>query len=630
MNAKISRLFVTAGILFSGLVYAQQPTVEWIRTYHGPSNGGGISKVICDNDGNIIVTGKNAGSGSALDIATIKYNSAGDTLWVRRYGNGAECSVDGIVADASDNIYITGFTVIGGQPKSITVKYDPAGNIIWQKLYDSTPDNRSIGIGFDQQGFIYVAGSANKNGTDWGVEVVKYNPANGDTIWTARYDQTSNSIDIPYAMTVDQSGNVYVTGYSQAAGIQAMLVKFNSSGQLQWETLYSIPSVAGDIQGRAVKVDNDGNVYVAGHCYSGQTTFVDFLILKCNADGDTVWVNGYSSSASIDEANDIAVDNDGNIYVTGRTFAGGGGSNNYDYLTLKLSQSGTVLWHSTYDGPAVHTEDEARAIRLDGNGDCIVTGGSSIGPLYYSGEFATVMYDADGNEVWALRNSSGDFGAYDMAIDNNNNIYLGGGETGGFCTIKINSGIIPIELVSFNIKSENDRVMLNWLTATEINNKGFEIERRSDKWEMIGFVSGFGTTTESHSYTFTDTDPNTGRNTYRLRQVDFDGSFVYSNELEIDVNLPAQYFLDQNFPNPFNPNTTINFSLPVEARVTVKIFNALGEEINRLTDNNYSAGFHSINFNADALASGLYIYSIDAVGIDNTTYRSVKKMMVLK
>ncbi len=88
--------------------------------------------------------------------------------------------------------------------------------------------------------------------------------------------------------------------------------------------------------------------------------------------------------------------------------------------------------------------------------------------------------------------------------------------------------------------------------------------------------------------------------------------------------------LDQNFPNPFNPNTTLSFSLPVDAKVTIKIFNALGQEINTVADNNLTAGFHSINFNADALASGLYLYSIEAVGVDKTTYRSVKKMMLLK
>jgi hypothetical protein len=612
--------------------FAQEPTVEWSRTYHGPSSGGGISKIITDNNSNIIVTGKNAGSGVALDIVTIKYNSFGDSLWARRYGNGGESSVDGIAADASDNIYVTGFTIVAGHPKSITIKYDHAGNLVWEKLYDSTPDNRSIGAGIDQQGFIYIAGSANKNGLDWGVEVVKYNPSSGDTIWTARYDQTSNSVDIPCAMTVDASGNVYVTGYSQASGlIKAMLVKFNSDGDFQWATLYNIPLVTGEIQGKAINVDNNGNVYVAGHCYNGSSTFVDFLVMKCSSNGDTSWVKKYSCSSSTDEAKDIAVDNEENVYVTGRTYVGGGGSNNYDYLTIKLSSDGNVLWHSTYDGPAGYTQDEARAIVLDEYGNSFVTGGSSVSPLYYSGDFATVMYDENGNEIWTVRNSSGDFGAYDITLDDYNNIYLGGGQAASFCTIKINNGTVPIELTSFTAQQKDNDVILSWATATETNNIGFEVERYSESWEKIGFVPGFGTTTEKHDYLYSDTKIKDGKYYYRLKQIDFNGSYEYSIEVEVEIQFTQNEFeLFQNYPNPFNPSTKIFFSLAADSKVNLKVFDILGQEVTTLYNNDLSAGVHNVTFSAGDLNSGVYFCRLEAMGVDGSNFVDVKQMILTK
>ncbi|MBK9097410.1 MAG: SBBP repeat-containing protein [bacterium] len=615
-------------LVLAAQTFAQQPTVEWTKTYHGPSSGGGITKIIADNNGNIIVTGKNAGSGVALDIVTIKYNTFGDSLWLKRYGNGGESSVDGIAVDAYDNIYVTGFTVVAGQPKSITIKYSPSGNIIWEKLYDSTPDNRSIGVGIDLQGFVYIACSANKNGLDWGVEVVKYDPSSGDTIWTARYDQTSSSVEIPYAMTVDESGNVYVTGYSQASGlIKAMIVKFNSDGDYQWATLYNIPSVTGEIHGKAIKVDSYGNVYATGHCYSGASTFVDFLVMKCYSNGDTAWVKRYSNSFSTDEAKDIAVDNEGNVYVTGRTYVGGGGSNNYDYLTIKLSSDGTVLWHSTYDGPAGYTQDEARALVLDEFGNSFITGGSSVSPLYYSGDFATVMYDENGNDIWTVRNPSGDFGAYDIALDDYNNIYLGGGQTASFCTIKVNTGTVPVELSSFIAHQKDKNVILSWTTATETNNTGFEVERFSSTWEKIGFVPGFGTTTEKKQYAFTDTELKDGKYYNRLRQIDYDGSYEYSNELEVEILFtPNEFELFQNYPNPFNPCTIIEFSLPEDVgSVKLLIYNSLGEKVAELVNTSLTAGKYSYQWNASDVATGMYIYELRT-----EKFVSVKKMILIK
>jgi len=138
----------------------------------------------------------------------------------------------------------------------------------------------------------------------------------------------------------------------------------------------------------------------------------------------------------------------------------------------------------------------------------------------------------------------------------------------------------PVELVSFSGELNKNRALLNWTTATETNNSGFEILRytqNDNEWNTIGFVPGFGTTTEPKSYSFIDENVTTGTYKYRLKQIDFDGSFTYSNEIEVEVDFtPKEFVLYQNYPNPFNPKTVISYQLPVNGNVTLKVYDILG------------------------------------------------------
>ena len=177
---------------------------------------------------------------------------------------------------------------------------------------------------------------------------------------------------------------------------------------------------------------------------------------------------------------------------------------------------------------------------------------------------------------------------------------------------------LAVELTSFGATVSGSSVVLNWLTATEINNRGFEIERKSPNtnWENIGFVDGVGNSTSTMSYSYVDANITGTSYKYRLKQIDYDGSFEYSKEVEIDLNV-KDFNLYQNFPNPFNPSTKIKFSVPQEGLVTVKIYNMLGQEIVTLFADNASAGVHTLNWNGkDAngidVSSGSYIYKMTA------------------
>ncbi|MBK6913958.1 MAG: T9SS type A sorting domain-containing protein [Ignavibacteriales bacterium] len=185
---------------------------------------------------------------------------------------------------------------------------------------------------------------------------------------------------------------------------------------------------------------------------------------------------------------------------------------------------------------------------------------------------------------------------------------------------------VPVELASFTATTDNQVVNLNWSTATELNNSGFEIQKvnQNSIWIPIGFINGNGTTTNKNDYNFIDQNPLAGINKYRLKQIDFDGSFEYSVEVEVEI-VPQKYILNQNYPNPFNPETKINFSISKEEFVKVRVFNSLGEEVEVLFSGQLNAGSHTLSFNGENYASGLYILKLTAGSFSQTIKMNLMK-----
>jgi hypothetical protein len=192
--------------------------------------------------------------------------------------------------------------------------------------------------------------------------------------------------------------------------------------------------------------------------------------------------------------------------------------------------------------------------------------------------------------------------------------------------------IIPVELTSFIGNVVGGNVVLSWSTATETNNSGFQVERSNNNEDFVqaGFVPGFGTTTESKSYTFADNSSLSGTHYYKLKQIDYDGSFTYSEVVEVNLGLPSEFALQQNYPNPFNPSTKITFTIAANALVTLKVFDVLGQEVMTLINQDLTAGVHTYDFDEAGFNSGVYFYRIEANGIDGTNFTNVKKMILLK
>ena len=195
--------------------------------------------------------------------------------------------------------------------------------------------------------------------------------------------------------------------------------------------------------------------------------------------------------------------------------------------------------------------------------------------------------------------------------------------------------LIPVELTSFTSSVAENDVTLNWQTATETNNQGFEVQRKqvfspqssvgNGEWDVLSFITGNGTTTEPQSYSFYDKKLEAGKYQYKLKQIDFDGTFEYSNIVEVEIAAPLEFSLEQNYPNPFNPSTIINYQLPKAGNVTLKVYDVLGKEVATLVNEEKPAGNYEVEFDASNLASGVYYYQLRA-----GEFLFSKKMLLLK
>ncbi|MHB8338741.1 MAG: T9SS type A sorting domain-containing protein [Ignavibacteriaceae bacterium] len=231
--------------------------------------------------------------------------------------------------------------------------------------------------------------------------------------------------------------------------------------------------------------------------------------------------------------------------------------------------------------------------------------------------FNTINHLGSSNLAWQTANSN--WAIFDA---NNSTIWTKGTFT------NLNTSPLPVELTTFTADIDNNHVELNWQTATEINNYGFEIQRakKSDSliWENIGFVAGSGTSNSQKSYSFEDNNPLQNNFIYRLKQIDINGDYKYSKEIEINLT-PKDYVLFQNYPNPFNPSTTIKFSVPNKSFVNIKVYDITGREVARLFDGEKEAGTYLITFNASKLSSGIYFYKISS-----KSFVQIRKMLLLK
>ncbi len=528
-------------VLFFTNSYSQV-TQEWVARYNGPSNDTDYPKsLFVDGAGNVYVGGGTTISGNGVDYIILKYDSAGVFQMSITYngsGNG-EDEIKSIYVDTFGNIYATG---------------------------------SSMGAG---SGLDYVT--------------IKYNPS-GDSVWVKRYNGPGNDEDVARSIAVDDTGNVYVTGYSNGVdGEDFATVKYSPDGIQQWVARYNSYSVFSD-EAFELVIDNRGFIYVTGR--GGHPD--DFLTIKYNASGDTLWKAWYNSPQnSADLAYSLAVDKNGNVYVTGASVGPGV---NYDYTTVKYDSSGILQWASRYNGSG-NGDDFSYDIAVDTNGNSYVIGYSRVNPGLY--DYVTIKYAPNGDSLW-VRNydgpaNSADYG-YAIALDNDFNVYVAGyskgsGSLDDYATVKYDSSGNQKWVMRYNGPQSNAVDEARWMI---VDNEGnVYVTGRS-------FVGNYDIATVKYSQSIV-------------------GIQNISNEIPKDFNLY------QNHPNPFNPSTKLKYSVPQITQVTIKVFDVLGSEITTLVNEEKQTGTYEITWYAESLQSGVYFYRLQAGSFVET-----KKMVLMK
>ncbi len=536
---KILLLSVICNLTFV-TAFSQVSTV-WEKRYNGTGNGyDEATSLFVDGAGNVFVAGASTGSGSGKDFTVVKYNSDGLTGWIARY-NGP--------GNAVDDAYL--------------VKVDNSGNV-------------------------YVSGASTGTGSGLDYCVVKYNSA-GTQQWAARYNGPGNAIDEVYSLQVDNSGNVYITGYSNggSSGDDICTIKYNSSGVQVWIVRYN-GSANNDDYGNSIAIDNSGNAYVTG-AVTRTGSDLDYITIKYNgSNGSQIWAsfyNGPGNSADFPSSN--AIDAVGNIYVTGYSYGSGA---NPDYCTIKYNNAGAQQWVQRYNGP--DGWDEAWNVILDNQANVYVTGNSSgIGT---GDDYCTIKYNSNGAQQWIARytgpDSSNDYCNW-VAPDANGNVYVTG---------IVGDGVgNPRNMVTIGYNSLG---VQQWVMT--YNGTGNE------------FDSGNALAVDNMGNVYVTGGSDNANNTdfYTIKYSSTIGIQPISSEI------PNKFSLEQNYPNPFNPTTKIKFYIPLSRGVSegrgvftlLNIYDISGKLIKTLVNENLNAGIYEINFNASGLSSGTYFYRLTA------------------
>jgi uncharacterized delta-60 repeat protein len=383
---------------YTVMKYGSDGKKFWTSIYNSPGAGVNVARSLAvDPSGNVYVTGQSQGVSTGNDYTTIKYDSKGIQLWVARY-NGPDNGDDAATSLAIDNtgVYVTGSSQGTNSGKDfLTIKYDLDGNKLWEARYNSPEngDDFAQTLVIDNSGNVYVTGTGNgtqgaEGGSSYLPQVtnpsgakgyyttIKYD-RNGQQLWVSQYKATGYLDDIPHAIKVDSSGNVYVTGESMNSdtGYDYATIKYNTDGRQQWAVRYE-----GNMKGAdgafAMTLDNSGNILVTGYStglVNGMNVW-EYATIKYDTGGNLVWVARYSGPRGDNIPYSITTDSDENVYVTGVS-----GFIKYDntayenYATVKYNKNGNQLWSARYSD-SNESNNIAEALALDASGNVYVTG----------------------------------------------------------------------------------------------------------------------------------------------------------------------------------------------------------------------------------------------------------------
>lgn len=525
--------------------------------------------------------------------------------WDSTY-TGSGAAQDSAIALALDNtgsfLYVTGWSISGTYANIVTIKYNAVtGNRIWTSIYDFAGfHDRPTAIAVNQTtgevyvtGYSYVSLPSNRD-----FVTIKYNAATGDTLWTRRYNGPVNGGDESYAIGIDNSGNIFVTGNSDQGGAMADIVtiKYTPAGA-QTVNLLALPNFQ---KPNALKINSSGDVFVAGVSRTNGNLSVndDYITIKYNNSLAVQWSKVYNGTANNqDDATGVVTDGSGNAYVTGFSYWTG---QFYNYVTIKYNSNGDSVNAASYNGP-LSQSDYATSIGIDGTGNIYVTG-YSVGAVTPSvvNDYATLQYNSSLQQQWVNRYNgagNGDDRATSLAVDVGNNVYVTGysldsSSVYDFLTIKYTSAGSPLCTLSQNTASN----MNAYATAIVVDAL------------QVFYVTGGANV------------PGSGLDFLTIRN----SRFPIGVE-PISSEIPNKFELYQNYPNPFNPATKIRFDLPSASIVKLAVYDVSGKELSIMAEEFLRPGEYSFQWDASGYSSGIYFCRLTA---DN--FSQTRKMVLIK
>jgi len=526
----------------------------------------------------------------ALTVSPQIYERDVAEEWVRRYDyQNAPDYGSSIAVDDSGNVYVTGTSSINPVgPEYATIKYNSGGIQQWVQRFPGGGREGGRSIAIDDSSNVYVTGVTSASGG--GIGTIKYNSM-GTLMWVQVYRKFVSPNDTFYAamIKVDKLHNVYITGTRNYPGTfrDYLTIKYSATGMEQWVARYNGPVSAEDMAS-ALVVDDSGNVYVTGESRGSGPQQRDIATVKYDSSGVQRWAQRYPGAGnySLNRGNAIGLDNAGGVYVVG----GGTVTGLYRIVTIKYSSLGIQQWVSAYGN------GEGRSIGIDNAGNIYVSGYSGNGT---NSDFATIKYSSSGVQQWVtIYNGSMnlDDEPWSLAIDSSQNIYVTGGTNisnisgSDYATIKYDSSGLTQWLVTYNGPG-------NRYDAAH----SIAVDKKGNVY-VTGSSEGNGT------------------------QFDY-ATIKYSQPLGIERSTSQirQFQLYQNFPNPFNGSTRIDYLLPWFSFVKLSVYDLCGRTVGNLINENKQEGKHTVEFESNNLPTGVYFYRLE-IG----QYSQTKKMLLIK
>ena len=505
------------------------------------------------------------------------------------YYRGADSLIDRsstMARDNSGNIYIVGLSTRQATGTDIlTVKYNSSGIFQWARTYNGSDSSSDVGNGIavDNAGNVYVIGTARNANVD--AVLIKYDPS-GTMQWVKTHNGTGNGYDEFNDVYVDGGGNIYAVGNIRNTNSDLLAVKYNAAGTLLWQVAYNAGTANED--GLSVTVGDSGNVYVSGSTASTGSTYVDMLLIKINSSGITQWGRTYAGvGIGVDEAFSVATGDSGNVYITGNSYGGTG--TNYDVTTIKYGLDGTRKWVVKYDPPEYQ---RGAKILTDDSGYVYV--------MAKTGDYTVIKYGSDGEEIWTSHyNGPHNYidEPNDMCMDSHGNLYV--------------TGYVEDTTAA-------DGSFYPRTTTVKYSPQGAIV------WSIIDteYSTTWGVTCDNNGNVYVTGDISAGTSGTQIQTIAYSSSIGIQ---QISSEIPKGFTLSQNYPNPFNPSTRIKFEIPANSFIKLAVYDIMGREVATLVNSQLNAGVYEYAFDAQNLSTGVYFYKLVTEGMSET-----KKMLLVK